>query len=552
MHIVVVIPAYKPGPETPELVGGLARRDFRHIIVVDDGSGPEFASVFREIQHVPGVEIFRHAINLGKGAALRTAFNEALWRFPEMVGVVTADSDGQHHPDDIQRVARRLCELPTTLVLGVRAFCGDVPLRSRVGNTVTRLVVRALVGAKLVDTQTGLRGIPRTLLPHLLKIPGSGYEFELDMLITARHQGVPMVQTSIRTIYEQGNRSSHFNPLFDSARIYMVLLRFSILSMVTAICDNFVFFLAWRASGSVAGSQLMGRAAAMLLNYQAARKAVFLSDERHSATLPKYVLLVAVNGFISYAMIGFLTESVGLSVFRAKLVSEGILFTANFLIQRDLVFTRSRRNSATDWTAYYSKTPFTARLTRRYTTAVLVAAFQRYVMRESLRPRVVEIGGANSCFLDALLRRVQPSAYHVVDTNEYGLELLRQRVAPGDPVYLHRQDVRSMSLEEDADAVFSVGLIEHFDKAGTREAIHAHFALVRRGGYAILSFPTQTWLYRAARVITEGLGLWKFPDERPLSRSEVLGSIAGHGVIVFEKTLWPLVFTQHLMVVRKT
>ena len=72
------------------------------------------------------------------------------------------------------------------------------------------------------------------------------------------------------------------------------------------------------------------------------------------------------------------------------------------------------------------------------------------------------------------------------------------------------------------------------------------------GGYAIISFPTPTWLYRCARSTAERLGKWRFTDERPLALQEVKDAVRGLGEVVFEKTLWPLVFTQHLIVVRKT
>ena len=85
----------------------------------------------------------------------------------------------------------------------------------------------------------------------------------------------------------------------------------------------------------------------------------------------------------------------------------------------------------------------------------------------------------------------------------------------------------------------------------TRRATIAHFDLLRPGGWAIISFPTPTWVYRAARFACEGAGLWRFPDERALTRREVFDAIGGRGRVVFEKTLWPLVFTQHMMVIEK-
>ncbi len=82
---------------------------------------------------------------------------------PDVAGVVTADADGQHAPEDIERVADVLAAQPEALVLGARSFGDDVPLRSRFGNILTRGIMHALLGRKLTDTQTGLRGIPVAL-----------------------------------------------------------------------------------------------------------------------------------------------------------------------------------------------------------------------------------------------------------------------------------------------------------------------------------------------------------------------------------------------------
>jgi putative flippase GtrA len=490
--------------------------------------------------------VLQHAINQGKGAALKTGINHVLCNLPECAGIVTADADGQHDPADILKVARRLLELPDEVVLGAREFGRDVPLRSRIGNALTRSVLRLVLGRRLSDTQTGLRGIPAKLLPRLLEIPSSGYDFELDMLIAAKHHGYRIAEAPIRTIYLEGNRASHFNPLRDSMRIYFVLLRFSGLSLLTAAVDNLAFYAVYGAWEVVLGAQAAGRAAAVAFNYGAARKAVFLSRERHRILLPKYLALVVASGAVSYGLIGFLTATAGLPVIAAKIAAESILFLANFVIQRDLVFTR-RSETATDWDRYYRSTPITAHATRRYTSSVLVRALRKWAPP---RPIVVEIGGANSCFLDHILRAVSPREYHVVDTNTFGLDLLRARLPRSGAVVLHRQDVLDLSLDLRADVVFSVGLIEHFAAAETRRAVDAHFRFLKPGGIAVISFPTPTWLYTAARRACEWLGVWRFPDERPLERAEVIDAVARRGEIVLEKTLWPLVFTQHLVVVK--
>ena len=349
----VLIPAYRPSAGLVDVVAALARKGIPAIVVVDDGSGPEFAAVFARVAQIPGVELLRHAVNLGKGAALKTGINFALCAYEGLKGVVTADADGQHHPDDIERVARVLEAHPDSLVLGARAFAGDVPLRSRIGNVATSVIMHALLGRKISDTQTGLRGIPAALLPRLLRLESTGYELELEMLLAAHDLSIPILEEPIRTIYEPGNQSSHFNPVIDSMKIYFVLLRFGSVSFMTAVLDNLVFYLAYRRLGNVLAAQVLGRVFAVVFNYSMVRRSVFYSRQRHKTVLPRYLGLVVASGSVSYAGIRVLTAQ-GMAAVPAKLLIESILFFVNFAVQRLFIFAPAP--------AYVEATPAAPRL----------------------------------------------------------------------------------------------------------------------------------------------------------------------------------------------
>ncbi len=200
---------------------------------------------------------------------------------------------------------------------------------------------------------------------------------------------------------------------------------------------------------------------------------------------------------------------------------------------------------STDWDRYYRQPFRAARLTRRITAANLVRQIRRFVCA---RPVVVELGGADSCFFDAIHRAVRPRQYHVVDNNQLGLERFRRRIGRADEVFVSNQDVLRLSYQVDADLVFSAGLIEHFDPQDTRRAVAAHFESLRPGGIAIMSFPTPTVLYRAARGLAERAGLWRFPDERPLKLGEVAAAARPLGRMLLRKIVWPIVLTQYLVV----
>jgi glycosyltransferase involved in cell wall biosynthesis len=127
-QVVVLIPALNPGSSLLETVEGLAGLGFRDFVVVNDGSQPGSEWVFDRLATRDGCVVLRHAINLGKGRALKTGLNHFLLHFPDQCGVLTVDADGQHTAPDAAAMARVMLERPRQLVLGLS---GRFPARSR-------------------------------------------------------------------------------------------------------------------------------------------------------------------------------------------------------------------------------------------------------------------------------------------------------------------------------------------------------------------------------------------------------------------------------------
>lgn len=167
-QILVLIPAYEPGPQLPQLVAELLQLGVRHILIINDGSSSDCDTFFDQCTCQEQVHLIRHQGNRGKGAALRTGFQYAVEKGDVFSGVVTADADGQHRPEDIVRVCRETAGSIDAFILKSRDFQGDVPWRSRFGNDMTRGVCRLLFGRRIKDTQTGLRGLSVRLLHDLL------------------------------------------------------------------------------------------------------------------------------------------------------------------------------------------------------------------------------------------------------------------------------------------------------------------------------------------------------------------------------------------------
>jgi glycosyltransferase involved in cell wall biosynthesis len=344
-HLVALaIPAYQPGDVLLSLVTAL-RGAFpdNPLIVIDDGSSEPAQKLFTGIEAISGVTLLRHAVNLGKGAALKTALNYYLLNHTDRCkGMITVDADGQHLVEDVLHLAGAAMQEPGALWLGMRSFGSDVPLRSKFGNIMTRHVFSFLIGTKIQDTQTGLRFIPNELMPGLLAIKANRYEFELEMLLVTSQSHLKLRELPIKTVYEDGNKSSHFRPLVDSARIYFVFIRFLANSLITAGIDYLLFAVYYAFSANILHSFLVARLFACMFNFSVNKYVVFKTKKHIYREIFNYVALVLVLMAASYFAVTAMVDAFGIHPVAAKIISEGSLFFASFAVQRLLIFSKRR------------------------------------------------------------------------------------------------------------------------------------------------------------------------------------------------------------------
>lgn len=215
MKYIILIPAYEPDEKLIDLLTTIDENI--NIIVVNDGSGKEYNKIFKEAKKY--AHIISYEENKGKGYALKQGLSYIKNRFDNYV-VVTMDSDGQHTLND----ALKLCKYAETykdiLVLGKRNWNKKTPLRSRIGNTITRFVFDTITGINIYDTQTGLRAFSYKLIDYMLNNPGNRYEYEMNVLLNLKNSGIRYHEIPIETIYIDNNKKSHFKTIKDSYKIY--------------------------------------------------------------------------------------------------------------------------------------------------------------------------------------------------------------------------------------------------------------------------------------------------------------------------------------------
>ena len=335
MSIYILIPAYKPDEKLIQLLKDLD--NVMPVLVVDDGSGQNCAHIFDEAEAL-GATVLHHPENKGKGAALKTGIKYLADKGAQ--GIITADSDGQHTPEDIQKIADAMAENPDTFITGGRDF-SQMPPRSKFGNTITCWLFRLTTRIKITDTQTGLRGLPSCMFENLLSVEGDRYEYEMNVLLKLREWGTPYKEIPISTVYIGSNESSHFQPINDGLKIFLRVIEYALSSLSCTFVDYLIYILllsfkllqpAWCFA--------VARICSSTLNYQLNRRIVFKGKPSVKSAF-QYAALVVIILIIGSTSVNLLTK-LGIGGILSKVIIDTVLFILNYVIQNKVIFAKPK------------------------------------------------------------------------------------------------------------------------------------------------------------------------------------------------------------------
>ncbi|AVK62043.1 glycosyl transferase [Lactobacillus sp. CBA3605] len=354
LKIGILIPALNPDNKLIQLVQTLLSNTelapiTTAITIVDDGSDSAHQAIFSQLLALTSTKltILHHTENRGKGAALKTGFTQLQQVYPDLDGIATMDSDGQHTTAALVSCLNKFKNNPDSLVIGVRHFTNDIPFRSQFGNLLTSGLVRLLTHQNISDTQTGLRLIPIKYTQALVNFPGDRFEFEFDMLLQAKKYGVIVIEAPIPTIYLDGNASSHFRVVRDSLAIYSRFLKFSISGLASFVVDISLFalimwLLANRSLHAIMIATVTARLLSAVVNYLINHHLVF--DNAGEQTVLKYAALLTVqaiaSGYLTTGLTHLLTllSTGNLMPVLAKIIGDFGLFLISYHIQKTYIF----------------------------------------------------------------------------------------------------------------------------------------------------------------------------------------------------------------------
>ena len=364
---IIVIPAFMPDARLVQLIADLQERGFRDILVVDDGSGEDYRHFFTDCED-RSCTVLTHETNRGKGAALRTAAAYIRAHFGNEADMITADADGQHLPEDILRVAQDMEAHPEMLVLGSRDFGKGTPWKSLRGNRITSVFFYLTCGRWVKDTQTGLRGIPASLMELAETEEGDRYEYEMNFLMDAclTH---PFYATTIQTVYFNENKGTHFHPVRDAARVYARFIRFLVssvggflvdiamfalfLRILMACTDGFEFLpfsesaegggfvshakTAEASARAIVAATVLARICSGIANFLLNKYYTFRSRKKASGEAKRYFTLFVCQMAASAVFTALVSSFLHMPTL-SKILVDSVLFFISYRIQRAWVF----------------------------------------------------------------------------------------------------------------------------------------------------------------------------------------------------------------------
>jgi glycosyltransferase involved in cell wall biosynthesis len=249
--ISIVIPAFneekgiRPGLERIIEMGFHEKYE---VIYIDDGSTDETFSI---ISQYP-VKCYRHFVNKGYGAALKTGIRKA-----KGDKIVILDSDGQHDPKYIDQLISMLENYD--MVIGERTDDSFQVKRRQKGKRLIRLVGEHLVEQKLPDYNSGFRGFDRKLISEMLHIMPNGFSFSTTSTLAFLKEGYTIGTFPI-VVEERIGRSSNVKFVKDGSKTMLLLIRIIMLfNPLKIFFPASVWMLLIGSGWGVAGYFIAGR-----------------------------------------------------------------------------------------------------------------------------------------------------------------------------------------------------------------------------------------------------------------------------------------------------
>ncbi len=204
MKALIILPAfnesqviYKVLKSIPKKIRGLSQVE---IVVVNDGS----SDITSKEAKRAGIKVISHILNRGLGAAIKTGLDLAKRKRVDLV--ITFDSDGQHHPEDIKKIVRPILLQNADIVIGSRFKSSQkIPKDRIILNRLANLATLLMFGVTSSDSQSGFRAFSKKAI-DLIDFRGERMDFSSEILYEAKRNDLKVKEIPIKAIYTDYSR----------------------------------------------------------------------------------------------------------------------------------------------------------------------------------------------------------------------------------------------------------------------------------------------------------------------------------------------------------
>jgi glycosyltransferase involved in cell wall biosynthesis len=209
----VIVPAFNEGAAIAVVVAALkGGAPWHEVIVVDDGSSDDTGERAREA----GAIVVRHPYNKGNGAAVKSGVRRATG-----ANILIVDGDGQHRPDDAQRLVSRLGEYD--LVIGARSSATQATSARRVGNAALNRLASYLTERQIPDLTSGFRAARRECLLEFLHLLPNGFSTPTTTTLAFIKAGYNVTFEPIEARQRVGQSNIRFAR--DGVKFFVIILK---------------------------------------------------------------------------------------------------------------------------------------------------------------------------------------------------------------------------------------------------------------------------------------------------------------------------------------
>jgi len=193
-EIAIIVPAYNEEKNIEKTIDSLKKEGYKSIIVIDDGSRDKTY----EISKSKNINVLKHIVNLGQGAALQTGIDYAILKNNKII--ITFDGDGQHNAKEIEELVLPIINKTSDICLGSRFLKKqEIPLLRKIILKGGVFIIWAMYGLKLSDAHNGFRALSKSAAKKI-KLP-NGMEHASEIINQIKRKKIKHLEVPVTITY---------------------------------------------------------------------------------------------------------------------------------------------------------------------------------------------------------------------------------------------------------------------------------------------------------------------------------------------------------------